>query len=455
MIFYNTNEKKKRDIVGTITFSMKNSQRAKKDKMLMNIQYQILNDLTFYEEGLVVSPKIIGNLFRLKKLELVYGMLGRIHSFCKACDKTKLSMFFNSFILLLIYMCYIAVFYEFAYNKETDIFLYFYVFTGFCLLIISLVRLFKSKRKIISHFFGLDILSLVFFMIFLINIQTNFKIIFAIAFFICKVPWALEVIKNFDQKFCLKKNVKKIFAFLLIIVKLCSLAHLFSCLWIYLGYNYKENNSNWLMTSLSKEIYFTDMLLYIKCFSVFLSNFTLFGFNVTQNIIVPSNVLEYCILTISMLFSPLFYCYIFKSVNEIFDKKSTKNNKKIKKCEKALKSYNIDESDSKQLSTEMIIYLKKNNQQKILREFLDNMPFGVCENVLKKIYFPILEKIPVISKNFSQEVQKKICYKLQSLNLSKNEILFQVIFFKYPYYINFALKLFRIEIMKILAYTLF
>lgn len=440
MIFYNSNEKKKRDIAGTLTFSMKNSQRAKKDKLFTNIPNQILNDLTFYEEGLVIyskNPQNARNLFCMKKLNekilaLFYGVLERIHSFCKSCDKSKLLIFLNLFILLLIYMCYILFFYEFAYSKEqTKLFLYFYVFTGIFLLIISLVQLFKKESKLFSNFFGLDILGLAFFVIFLINIQQNFKIIFAISFLVCKVPWVSEVIQAFKQKVHFKKKIRKFLSFLLIIIKLCSLAHLFSCLWIHLGFNYKENNNNWLMTSLSKEIYITDWLLYIRCFSVFLSNFTLFGLNVTQNIIVPSNVLEYSILSISMLISPLFFCYIFKNVNEIFSQKSQKKKKKIKQCEKALKSYKINENEREKLSTEMTVYMKKNIKQKILRKYLDNMPFGVCESVLKKIYFPIIEKIPVISKNFSQEVKKKICYKLQTLNLSKNEILFQVILLKY------------------------
>lgn len=437
LIFLKVQERKKRDL----TNSMKNSSNKKDDQKneksicFKNHQNEILSDVAFYEEGLKKSntywysvKKIWGKI----KKHFLYPFSENFNpiKFCSLLvskfRREKCKFFFDFFRLFLFYSCFITILIELTFLTKSTYFLtYLYDFTLLWNFVIFLTKFWKEvfiKKKKLNKILVLESVSVIFLILYIMSFGKNSNIIFGLGFLISEVPFALKFIKSLTSSIAKNYNRKILFSFTIIFIKICTITHVFSCIWIYIGLNFKENNNNWLVMNQSK----VDISLYFRCFSVFFSNFTYFGLNLTSNLMTPVSLLDIICLNFMISCGFLFFLYNLKVLKDLFFLEDLDSKKTMESYEKSLKSFKLTHTDRIDLSNEMSMILNQYNNYKNFPEILKIMPIGSQEKLLMKTYFPIIEKIPVLSKNFSKNFLKKILLKFKLTRFSPDEILFKV-----------------------------
>ena len=423
---------------------------AKNERIFTNQQNLIFKDIAFYEEGLFGPKK--------KKDKFTKGFWTRFlgvfiigicdffkgHCLCKKplilMKKHRLSwhLIWDILILCVLGFYYIWIPIEFAFEMSY-LTIYLLSFTGFVMAINSFVKfriLYEENKKLtiknefllkyLKKDLPLDFISLIFLAIFLINTLTNFRILYGFIFLLLKFPEILENTKRIHAKITLKREIELPFTIILLFYRFFCFANLAACLWIYIGTHYEEQNSSWL-SSLSKEnIEISQISLYFRCLSANLANITLIGLSFTQGFISPVTGLEYAYNSLITGFGFLFLWYNFHIFQRIFKRKNEEKNENLKEFERILSSYGVEYKERVSFMKELGLVLNNNKEQKLFADLMKMMSPSFQESLLMRIYWPIIKKIPVLSRNFSKKFLIKLLDKIKILTFIPNETLFQV-----------------------------
>lgn len=443
LIYSTTKEKKKLS-------EMRQSQASsfaepKSMKLFTNQKNLILKDMVFFEEGLnehQKKNKKKNNKFKLRK--------------CFSRFKTRIfdpfALFFKNFtnkyllksqkrtflespilwdllVLLLLGFYYIWVPIELAFKINDDPEILFTV-SGIFLSLDSVKKAIvhsaeKTKtRESLKMDLLFDVFSLVLLGLFLFDVCSFLRPVWAVGFIVLKIPEVRDNLKKIQTQLKMKKRLSFFIAVLIVLARIFCFANLTGCLWIYLGVNYKEHDLSWIDNILSS---YSSFGLYFRSLSVNLANVTFIGLGVSPGLIIPTNSIEYIYSSFVTMTGFLFVWYNFRSCQRLFTKEEEDEKVNLNEFERILKSYGLDYGERMGFTKELGMVLSKNREQKLFGELLKMMSPSFQEGLLMRIYWPIIKKIPVLAKNFSKGFLVKLLHKIKIVSITPNETLFKVI----------------------------
>ncbi len=450
LLIFSTNREQRKSFwpirMETGVFSYKD---PKNEKIFTNKQNLILKDMCFYEEGFLYNKKkkiekLKGfstrflEIFMMKILGFFKGdCLGKTTRFSMKKWRFSWDLIWDIAILTLLGFYYIWIPIEFAF-EITYFPIYLLLFTGIFFMGNSFVKariLYKEKTEFLHKYLKrklpFDVISLVFLSIFLINSMPNFRILWGFCFLLLKFPEILENTKRIHAKITLKREIELLFTIIMLLYRIFCFANLAACLWIYIGTHYKEENHSWLTNIANSNIVdsnitISQISLYFRCLSANLANITLIGLSFTQGLISPITGLEYAFNSIITTIGVLFLWYNFQSFQRVFKRQNEEKNENLKEFERILRNYGLNYKERVSFSQELGLVLNNNKEQKLFADLMKMMSPSFQENLLKRIYWPIIKKIPVLSRNFSKKFLIKLLNKIKILTFIPNETLFQV-----------------------------
>lgn len=251
------------------------------------------------------------------------------------------------------------------------------------------------------------------------------KILWGIGFLLLKFPEFLKSIKIIRKKIALNKKFHFFFSVFIIWLRVFLISNFSACVWIYLGFNYKEQNNNWL-TNIQNliEIPPTNWLIYWRCLTINLSNFIILGLGFSNEFLKPVTSAELVLIFITSSFGFIFLCYNLKCFSKIFKKLGQKHKRNVREFEGMLKNNGLKYSERRKFTKELSTVLKEHKEQKQFADSLKIISPNLQEELLFKIYWPVIEKIPSLSKNFSKEFLLKLLQKIEIVTMAPNQEIF-------------------------------
>lgn len=285
-------------------------------------------------------------------------------------------------------------------------------------------NIFKSLKYFkISFFF--DAIAFIFLGIFCFFPIFFSKTVWGIGFLVLKSPEFLKNIKIIRKKIALKKKFHFFFSVFIIWFRVFLISNFSACVWIYLGFNYKEQNNNWLINIQNiLEMPLANWLIYWRCLTINFSNFVILGLGFSNEFIKPVTSVELFLIFITSSFGFIFLCYNLKCFNKLFKKLGQKHKRNVREFEGMLKNNGLKYSERRKFTKELSTVLKEHKEQKQFADSLKIISPNLQEELLLKIYWPIIEKIPALSKNFSKEFLLKLLQKIEIVTMAPNQEIF-------------------------------
>lgn len=403
-----------------------------KKKVFTNHQNIIFHDLAFFEEGMpnkkihkrknAIVKKTASDLTPLKIEENKFiNLIKDAHFFI---FKKEFHFICDFIVILTISTVYIWIPIEIAF-KTNGVWLF---CLSVCSVIFSFLNEFIYEKNFRYFALCLDALSLISigFLSF-VNTPNYLDIFWVLCGFLTRIKLLTTTTNRLRCRINLQTNLEKIFSFVLIIYRFVCLANLFGCLWIYIGYMEKVSYS-WLNILISQQEPISNINLYFRCLASSLSNLTLVGVGFTQGLINPQTGVEYAYICFISVVGIMFFLNNLKTFSTFYNE-TNKNefaNPSLTEFERILEEYGLDFRERNSFIKELQMVLMKNKDQKVFGELLKMMSPSYQESLLMRIYWPIIKRIPVLSKNFSKGFLIKLLSKIKIVSLTPNEILFQV-----------------------------
>ena len=420
-----------------------NVNESQGGKIFTNKQNQILKDLIFFEEGL--NPKKPQKTFKIVWKNLKESILRilfspfillfhnnlkiKIEKIMKIClEERNLIWDFTILTLLGFYYLWIPIDLAFTFSNEG---IPLFVVTGLVFLISSFIKLKKIENPQKTHFLEeymkihvfYDLTTVIILALFLVSSYLSLRPLWGLAFLTLKLPEAIEIIYRIKARTSLWSSIDFWFTIFLMFFRIFCFANITACIWIYLGMNYKENDINWLSND-NRD--YSQFELYFRSLSASFANITLVGLGMSQGLIIPINTLEYAFNCLVTALGFMFLWYNWKCFSKIMTNETQEQNKNLKEFEIILRNYGLEYDERTNFRKELELVLNKNKEQRLFGELLKLMSPSLQESVLMKIYWPIIKKIPVLSRNFSKKFLIKLLHKIKILTISPNETLFKV-----------------------------
>lgn len=459
-----SNSKEKRITLATNRFDSKLNifPTIPIEKVFTNDQNKIFKDLSFYEEGWVLNRKKHENVKKLTWNLKIHKLIIRPlieaikGTFCRRRKIFKFDwqegyLLWDSFFLLIFACFYILLPIRLAFRDETD---RLNIYSIGLLIIGALVLIFSTLAKTLVQFIEnsdlflnnkhgflmkclkshllLDSLAIIFLFIFLsVKQQDSLMLLFCcLSFLALKLPEAVQIITRIELKIALKSQISLFFQITLLIYRLLCFANLATCLWIFIGVNYKENALSWL----SHTPILSNTALYFRCLTANLSNITLIGLNITPNLIIPVTTSEYIFNIFLSGLGFLFLWSQWRTLQFIFLKgRGQEASENLIEFERILSNHGLDYVERSRFTKELGSVLSKNKEQRLFGELLKLMSPSFQESLLMRIYWPVIKRIPVLSRNFTKVFLVKLLHRIKIQTLAANETLFQV----FSWFLNF------------------
>lgn len=406
-------------------------------KIFTNHQNMIFHDLAFFEEGIpnkkthrrknAIVKKAASDLTPMK----IKSDENKFKNLLKNADVLLFKKEFHFICDFIVILTICTVFFwipiEMAF-KNNGVWL-------FCLTACSIVFSFLNEYLYEKKFsyFALSLHAFSLSSIGCLSFADNPKyldIFWVLCVFLTKIKLLKSTINRLRCRINLQLNLNKIFTFALIIYRFLCLANLFGCLWIYIGYmeNMEKASYSWLNAITSQQDGLSNINLYFRCLASSLSSLTLVGVGFTQGLINPQTGIEYAYICFISVSGIMFLFNNLRTFNKFFNETSKNEfaNPSLTEFERILEEYGLDFRERNSFITELQMVLMKNKDQKVFGELLKMMSPSYQENLLMRLYWPIIKRIPVLSKNFSKGFLIKLLSKIKIVTLTPNEILFQV-----------------------------
>lgn len=401
-------------------------------KVFSNKQNQILKDPVFFEEGVIgekkqrkkrvnwsifvefIGRKIMMAVKRVNFKEKIRGFQRNLN------EERELAWDIVNLVFLGFYGVWMPI--DFAFPKE-NLNIPIISVSGVFFLCAFLIKLEKVKKKKENQYnFITEGVNLGFLALFLFY-SNIFKPLWAILFILAKFSEIVQILTRIRAKITINPILSLFFNVFLIVFRIFCFANFTACFWIFLGMNPPSQTPyTWLSNEKT-----TEISLYFRSLSANLANITLVGLGMTQNAIIPLNTIEYAYNCLVTIVGFLFLCYNFKGFSkQIHLNSDREKSKNLMEFERILKNYGLEYEERTIFTHELGLVLDKNKEQRLFAELLKLMPPSLQEKLLLRIYWPIINKIPVLWKNFSKRFLIKLLPKMKILSISPNETLFKV-----------------------------
>lgn len=342
--------------------------------------------------------------------------------------KGNMKMIYHSVILALLGCFYFYIPIELAFEIQWNTF-YLLSIYGIIFLISFIGELLlchKQQKKKLTKISICELLALIFFIIFIQKTYENYKILWCLLFLLFKLPSIFNHFNIIKSKMNLNENIECFFSISAILFRILCFTNFTTCIWIYLGTHFNQE-SNFMTTILIDNPLISLSNLYLRCFCANLANFTMVGLNLTQNLVIPLTSIELfytCLINIAGVFLFVSNLSFFHKIWIDLNKKTNQN---LKDFELILKNKGMNFEERKQYTEEAGLILKKNENYENFQKIVNSMPESSQQSLLKKIYSPIINKIPVLAENFSKEFLAKLMHYFKIHFYTDNENLFKVI----------------------------
>ena len=410
-------------------------------KVFSNRQNQILKDKVFFEEGIIgeknkrkkrvkcnIFIEFIAKKIILAVKRVVWGNFReKIKDFKRNLNEEReLAWDIVNLIFIGFYGVWMPI--DFAFPKENMNIPIIAVTAVFfvCAFLIKLEKIKKKKEKNQYNFIteGVNLCFLALFLFY----SNILKPLWAVLFILTNFTEILQILTRIRAKITINPILSLFFNVFLIVFRIFCFANFTACFWIFLGMNPPfQTPYTWLSNEKTSQT--TEISLYFRSLSANLANITLVGLGMTQNAIIPLNTIEYAYNCLVTGVGFLFLCYNFKGFSEqIHLNSGREESKNLMEFERILKNYGLEYEERTIFTHELGLVLDKNKEQRLFAELLKLMPPSLQEKLLLRIYWPIINKIPVLWKNFSKRFLIKLLPKMKILSISPNETLFKVFF---------------------------
>ena len=404
-------------------------------KVFSNKMNQILKDPVFFEEGVIAEKKrkkrghlnIIMEFIVRKIIKMVVwkNFREKIRGFKRNLNEEReLAWDIVNLSFLGFYGIWMPI--DFAFPRE-NMNIPIIAITGAFFLCVFLIKLEKVKKNkenqynFISEAVNFGLLAL-----FLFYHNNILKPLWAFLFILTKFSEILQILTRIRAKITINPIKSLFFNVFLIIFRIFCFANFTACFWIFLGMNPPSSTLyTWLSNEKTSQT--TEISLYFRSLSANLANISLVGLGMTQNAIIPLNTIEFAYNCLVTIIGFLFLCYNFKGFSKQIHLTSEKS-KNLMEFERILKNYGLEYEERTIFTHELGLVLDKNKEQRLFAELLKLMPPSMQEKLLLRIYWPIINKIPVLWKNFSKRFLIKLLPKMKILSISPNETLFKVFY---------------------------
>lgn len=404
-----------------------------KGKGFSNKQNQILKDPVFFEEGVTREKKakkkaVNWGIFveftvrKIAKMMICRTFTEKIKGFQRNLNEEReLAWDVVNLTFLGFYGVWMPI--DFAFTRE-NINFPIVAASGVFFLCSFLTKLEKVKKEKFN-LLTTEAVNMGFLALFLFY-SNALKPLWTILFILTKFNEILQILNRIRAKITINPLLSLFFNVFLIVFRIFCFANFTACFWIFLGLNPPfPTHYTWLSNEKTSET--TEILLYFRSLSTNLANITLIGLGMTQNAIIPINTIEYAYNCLVTIIGFCFLCYNFKGFSEqIHWDFSREESKNLREFERILKNYGLEYEERTIFTRELGLVLDKNKEQRLFAELLKLMPPSLQEKLLLRIYWPIINKIPVLWKNFSKRFLIKLLPKMKILSISPNETLFKV-----------------------------
>ncbi|CAD8187163.1 unnamed protein product [Paramecium octaurelia] len=292
-----------------------------------------------------------------------------------------------------------------------------------------------DRRKIVQYVltksYGLDIVSILFLIIFLIisvfknqtvSLTENWYQLLLLLFLIqyknvSKLSEQVEEALNLSKQMSSLLELGKLFFLLFFVL------HIFSCLWFWIGYyQLKNNHKTWLHLKNLDQMNWNEQYLYSFYFS------TVTMFTVGYGDITPQSSLETVLCIMFMMICSIQLSYSVSTVGAIIDKISFYTKEKRKKVQ-AINTYMQNKKISYQLQFKIREYLNyywSCNQQEETQEekqIINQLSENLRENLQFEANSMILNNCPLFKNYFSEQLKKKLVKKIKSIVVQPENII--------------------------------
>ncbi|KAL4433150.1 hypothetical protein ABPG74_010845 [Tetrahymena malaccensis] len=207
-----------------------------------------------------------------------------------------------------------------------------------------------------------------------------------------------------------------------LIMKLFLIAHVIACFWYLLGLveiRYMEMEKTWFSDSIGEDLTWWKLYLAAMYWTLTLM---ITGSNIS------TTVLQTFYTTFIMLFTCIVFGYILSVIGLILaeiEKKQENQTKDIRTINEYMNQKNISNDLKARVNQNIIHYYQNNFQQQQIEnnEVLSKISSELKEQLLKEYNMKILEKIPVLFQNFSQQTLNEISLCLKEEYFFPNSII--------------------------------
>ena len=420
-------------------------------KWLEKSHFKIINDLSFFKEGLEIKIPFRHNMSRLHRRIVLITQRFWSQKFCNHVSSfilkkleiyihptNTLLLFWEFFVTLITILYFIVIPIRIGFNdylqiidetlKNGTIFFFFLdIAVNFNIAFYSKGQLIVSKKKIfMSYFydrFFSDLFSISFLILtdFLGYSEENYVIKVFGLIYLLRLKNLSRAISRFEEFCFCDENMSNVISFVRLLINILLFSHWAACLWKLLGTYDPEHG--WLAAYNIDTQNGFHQYIYSLYYVVVVINTVGFGDIVSQTIIEK-------IFTIFFIYTAcVMFAYTINRIGMIVQN-INKNEKDFKKTMNAINGYMNFKNIGFELKIKIRNYLEyiwqaeKMQNLNETQEIINRLSKSLKEELLLNANEFTLKKLPVFYKNFSEGSLRKMVCEMIEVNLTPEDIVY-------------------------------
>ena len=432
--------------------NLRNSTIYRKPKWLKDIHFRIINDWSFFHDGVGISQSANTKnaiFFEWLRMFFYKGMMTLKEKVPVFHPTQALHVIFDCVMLFLtfLYMIIIPInlgfdidFLENVFPAQTDfikkltLFLFFLdIVMTFNTAYFNKGQVITNRKKIVLHYlkrdFPMDLLSLLYLLIFFsydIFQDYHFNLVKKVLglFYLIRITNLYKILNRIEEFLFLDEKRYNILAFIKLLFSVLLFSHHCACLWHYIGFFYQDEEITWIhVLNIYNESWMIRYLNSIYFIAVVMNTL---GFGD----ITPTNNGEkgFCIFLIYITCT--MFAYIINSIGVILQNLN-KDSREFKRYMNVINGYLRQNNINFDLRIKIRNYLEYIWQEEKIsnveeaREIINKRLSKSLKNeLILHSNGVFLKNIPTLTENFSEETINKLSYEMKECNMTPGDVIF-------------------------------
>ena len=272
--------------------------------------------------------------------------------------------------------------------------------------------------------FYLDLISFIIFFLWINNCNKNEILDYLISFYFIKLLKIKQIFKNFEELLVTDENYFHIFSLFILLIRIFVVTHLAACIWYYIGNAYSLPDNSWLV---SKNLMNKPLKIkYLYSFYYIIITMNTVGYGD----IIPQNSAEMLFCIVFVVIGCMMFAYCLNCMGTIFHalyKKDRELKEELFLINDFMKSKNISQKFQMRIRKylQQVWVAEKQSNLDNSKKVFNKLSQSLQSELLKEAYGSIVNKIDLLSLNFSPLILDELIKTMKEENYPPGETIFK------------------------------